>query len=264
MRINAIDRFSSDLLNGKLEPAGFQRRGNAWYKLVPDVILSAEVMNIRQNTFDFRFGITPFVCCTNRDVPLSLLQPGAVYNRTHPDEVKRFYCELYDTAPSSNPRFFYSIDSTVKALKDAHKYSVLLDYWTDVFDTVAAPYLLKVTDLPSAVEAVGAYMAYRGEDASPGEKKYYPGFMPAFMKLGSIDEAMRCGEPFISVKVADSGPEYIDAQVKKAIETNDYYSVFLWYHLMKTNDIIKMQSVLTSIETDAKDWIQNVLQLTIL
>lgn len=261
MKNKAIDRFASDLLSEKLEPVGFQRRGNAWYKLVSDVILSAEVISVPRGAFDFRFGITPFVCCTNFSVPLSLLQPKHVYDRTHPDEVKSFYCRFYDRTPSDSPNFFYSIDSTVKALKDEHKYSVLLDYWTAVFETVTAPFLMRVTDLPSAIEMVGEHLAYLTTGNRMGEKWYYPGFMPAFMKLGLIDEAMKYWEPFISSRVRDYGPAFVDAQVEKAIETNDYHSLFLWYHIMKTNNKEKMEAVLTAIEADAREWIQSVLQL---
>lgn len=261
MKIGILKQFSTDLLRDRLEPLGFQRRGNAWYKTVPDIILCAEVRSLRGKAFDLCFGIVPFVCYSKFKLNLSCFQPDGAYRRMYPDKEKQFYSELYEMTINPSPRFSFSIDSTERELKDERKYHVLLKYWGEVFDKMIAPFLLNVNDLIGAVAAIGEYNKFNGHWSSDEGRlihdvHYWPDHTPVFVKLGQIDEAEKCLESFVKDRIKDHGADRVEKLADDARDSNNLSSLFLWYKMLRDNDVDGMNKAIQTLESEARAWIK--------
>ena len=261
MKIGVLKQFSTDLLSERLEHLGFQRRGNSWYKIVPDVILCAEVRSLRGKAFDVCFGIVPFVCYDNCKLNLSCFQPESAYSRAFCDMKRSFYSEMYERPVITEPGFFFSIDSTERELKDDRKYQVFLKYWGDIYEKAIAPFLLKVTDLNSAVEAIGEYSKFESHRvinarASDDNSLYLPYHAPIFMKLGEVEKAKNCLHSFISIRIEDDGEEQIELEARDALDSGNIGDMYLWYKLLKDNDIEGMKKLVAALEGNALAWIE--------
>lgn len=253
MIINPLQKFANDLLAARLEPYGFVRKGMAWYKIVPDVILCVQVRKLRYHGFDMTFGIVPFVCFKAFELNLGCFQSESSYWREHPEDRARF-----NDAMSA---ISWSTDSVTYNLHDERKYGVLLEYWGDVLEKTVAPFLFKVHDLPSAFEAIGDYLEFHGiYDDKLGrivhKRHYWPYHVSLFLKLGKYEEAMAF------VEQSDYDIAYIEKLANDALEAKRYDSQFLLYTLVKKGDSAGIKAALEHAENEALSWIRkNKLQL---
>ena len=262
MILNKLNKFSADLLEKRLGSEGFVCRNNLnWFKAVPDVLLCVQIRKNRGLAFDMTFGIIPFVCIKSLELNPGRFQPDAIYAREYRSELIRYYNELNGMQLEDRPRFLFSIDSTEKRLKDERQYDVLLRYWGDVFDKIAAPFLFSVRDLESAVDAIGDFYKYRGRFDSEKralvfERAYTPDDMAAFMKLGKTQEAMKYWDGFIRAQVhSEQDMLELERKAEQARSEGKYTSVSLWYWLMKNDDKEGMEIVVSELEKHAYSWL---------
>ena len=252
-----LDRFSTELLSEKLEPAGFKRRGNAWFKAVPDVLLCVQIRKMPMKAFTLEYGIVPCVCAYPMRYWLTPFQCDSTFNRLYPEEVKKTHERLFGRV--SHPmNHSYTICCLETDLKDTKKYSVLLDYWNQVFDKTVSPFIYEVYDLESALKAIGDFAEFDfSEDPETHEivhKRFVPPmYMPAFMKLGKIMEAMNYWKPFLKArKVVD-----IEQEAREALEQGHYECQSLWYYSMSNNNAETIYNIVKYLESEGIKWLKS-------
>ena len=244
-----------------LEENHFVRRDLIWYKTLPDVVLCIGAKKLRGNTFELGFGIVPFVCIPSFKEDMLCFQPEMLFKRLYGCEFNQVSAERISECKDLDDGF-PSIDNTIKNLHDPIKKDLLRKRWGEVFKRVVFPLVSKVYDLASALDAIGEYLCIVGtwdykKRSLVHERKYWPDFMPAFMKLGRINEAMPSWNSFIEPRVDQHSGDtaFIKEAAIEALEIGNYNSLFLWYYAMRNNIELEIKKIVDRREREAEKWL---------
>ena len=261
MKSIIMRHFSSDLLSNRLEPFGFFRKGNAWFKVIPDTVLCVEVRSLRGPAFDVTFGIIPLVCIKPFELNMGCFQVQGDYSREYNDYKLKFCRELTSEIAYHGSEPLYHIESAVYNLKDERKYNVLLQYWGDVYERMIKPYIQSIKTVEEAVEAIGNYLEFRGrwdmrKHTFIHDRSYPIDYMPVFMKLGRSQEVLNCWDEFIAGRIeSDEKVKKIETAANRAFKDGEYSNRFLWYWIMRNNDCEKMDIVVDELEKYGYAWL---------
>lgn len=254
--------FANELIGTKLEPLGFEKRGDSWYKVLPDVVVCMGVRKTHGRGFDVSFGIVPFVCIPSLQLNMNCFQSGGAYNRSFKADVMSFYDRLYGIPEFASDRFSYTIDSTTDALRSPDKYGILMEYWTDVINKTMLPFMLNVRDLETAMNEIGRYMKFSGHwDPAKmelcNEEAYLYVHIPAFMKLKRTAEAIHFFGSFIKEQKSSciKRGTTLEQQAERALECRDYCSTHLWCQMLIDNNQSEMRHVVEELEKEAYSWL---------
>ncbi len=256
--------FADELIGTKLEPLGFVKRGNTWYKVLPDVVVCMGVRKTHGRGFDVCFGIVPFVCIPSLQLNMNCFQSDGAYYRSFKEDYISFYDRLYGIPEFASDHFKYTIDSTTDALRSPDKYIIILEYWSDVINKTMLPFMLNVRDLETAMEEIGRYNKFSGhwdpvKKELCHEEAYQYVHIPAFMKLERTAEVMRFFGSFIEGEKESciKRGTTLEQRAEQALESGDYCSTYLWCQLLIDNKRTEMSHVVKELEKEAYSWLND-------
>ena len=255
MKVMLIE-FANTILKEKMESQGYKRVKNGWYKVVPDVILSVALESLRFRGFRINFGIVPFSCFLSYYPNMTESDILMLHWRNHEQEyIERFHI---DTHPE-DPYFWFYPDSTTDALKNPNKYPFYEAVWKGAFEEIAYPLVTSVEDLYSARKAIETYKTERFGVS------YTFHDLGMLVKLGRLDDASEVIKDFINrrediQKRIRQDHHYIENVAEeswKNWEKGDarvISDIILWQWLIQTNDVDRMNALISESETAALKW----------
>ncbi|MDO4835092.1 MAG: hypothetical protein Q4B07_01385 [Clostridia bacterium] len=244
--------FAKAVLKDRMEEKGYKRIGTAWYKTVPDVLLAVELEPLPFRSFRINFGIVPFSSYYGYYPNITVRDIQLIHWKNHPKD-------YFDRFSARFSAYFLPPVDAIDSLADANRYPFCYAFWKDAVEEIVLPILSSVDDLDSADKAIRSF------NEKYNHVSYYLYDIGMLIKLGKVKEAQDVIDRFIDARtdirawiIKDN--KYIENDAEESWkkwekgDTRVMRDIILWQWLIQTNDVDRMNVLISESETAALKW----------